>query len=174
MKKLILLILVINCQFSIVNSFAQTPQAIPYQAVARDNTGSPLSSQNISLRFSIHDSTAAGTLVHQETQIATTNALGLFTANIGQGTVVSGTFNHQFRGINAKFIQVEMDAGGDSYTDMGTTQLMSVPYALHAKTRADVPGLPGPTGPQGPIGLTGPAGANGNDGATGPQVEQVY
>ncbi|MBP6624487.1 MAG: collagen-like protein [Chitinophagaceae bacterium] len=169
MKKLILLILVINCQFSIVNSFAQTPQAIPYQAVARDNTGSPLSSQNISLRFSIHDSTAAGTLVYQETQSATTNALGLFTANIGQGTVVSGTFSTISWDINAKFIQVEMDAtGGNSYTDMGTTQFMSVPYALHAKT-ADVPGLPGPTGPQGPIGLTGPAGANGNDGATGPQ-----
>ncbi|MBK9317372.1 MAG: collagen-like protein [Bacteroidetes bacterium] len=60
-----------------------------------------------------------------------------------------------------------MDAlGGTSYIDMGTQQMLSVPYALHAKT-ADVPGLPGATGPQGPIGLTGATGETGLQGPIG-------
>jgi len=167
MKKLIILFIIINCQLSIVNSFGQTPQAIPYQAVSRDIAGNVNANQNISLRFSIRDNSSNGNIVYSETQTKTTNALGLFTANIGEGIVVSGTFATIDWGVGAKFIQVEMDAlGGTSYIDMGTQQMLSVPYALHAKT-ADVPGLPGATGPQGPIGLTGATGATGLQGPIG-------
>src|SRR6185295_18828259 len=94
-----------------------------------------IANQTISLRFSIHDGTADGTVVYSETQNATTNALGLFTVNIGQGTIVSGTFSEINWGSGSKFTQVELDvAGGTSFIDMGTQQLLSVPYALFAAT----------------------------------------
>jgi hypothetical protein len=117
--------------FIAVAAHAQTPQAIPYQAVARDNAGNIIAGQNISLRFSIHDISAVGTVVYKETQSTTTNSLGLFSVNVGQGTPVTGTFAGIIWGTNAKFIQVEMDAtGGITYVNMGTQQMLSVPYAL--------------------------------------------
>ena len=70
---------------------AQAPNAIPYQGVARNSSGSILASQAIRLRLTIHDVTASGTTVYQETQQATTSTLGLFNLNIGQGTIVTGT-----------------------------------------------------------------------------------
>ncbi len=112
---------------------AQAPQAIPYQAVARDNTGAALVNQNVSFQISIHDLIATGTIVYQETHSTTTNGLGLVTLQIGQGTPITGTLSAVNWGTGSKFIQVELDpTGGIAYTDMGTTQLMSVPYALHA------------------------------------------
>ncbi len=114
-------------------AYAQSPNAIPYQGVARNNTGEVLSTQAIGLRISLRDVTAGGTIVYQETHTPTTTALGLFNINIGTGTPGIGTLASVNWAGGAKFIQVEMDpAGGTSYTDMGTTQLMSVPYALYA------------------------------------------
>lgn len=130
MKKLfniILLLLLAN----IAN--AQAPQGIPYQAVARNSSGNILASQNIRVRFSIRDSVATSTIVYRETFTPTTNALGLFNVNVGTGTVVTGTFSGINWGTNAKFMQVELDpTGGTTYTNMGTTQMMSVPFALYA------------------------------------------
>lgn len=130
--KILLLILSIGViQWSMV--IAQSPLSIPYQAVARDSSGNFISNQIISLRFSIHDVTANGSIVYQETQTDTTNALGLFIANIGEGNINTGTFAAIDWGNGAKFIQVEMDAsGGSTYTSMGTQQMLSVPYALFA------------------------------------------
>eukprot|EP01035_Chromulina_nebulosa_P021304 gene21304-27601_t len=114
------------------NSYAQTPQGIPYQAVARNSGGAILASTAISVRFTIRDSVATGAIKYRETHSATTTAQGLFSVNVGQGTPVSGTFTSIKWGTNAKFMQVEIDpAGGSSYIDMGTQQMMSVPYALN-------------------------------------------
>jgi hypothetical protein len=111
---------------------AQAPQGIPYQAAARNSSGAILASTAISVRFTIRDSVATGAIKYRETFSVTTTAQGMFSVNVGQGTVVSGTFAGINWGTNAKFMQVEMDpAGGASYIDMGTTQLMSVPYALN-------------------------------------------
>ena len=134
MKKALLLLLLFNYQLSIINSAsAQAPQSIPYQAVARDVNSNVIPNQNISLRFTIHSGSATGTVVYQETQSATTNALGLFEVNIGQGTVVSGTFANISWGSASMFTQVEMDAtGGTNYITMGTSQMLSVPYSLYA------------------------------------------
>lgn len=110
---------------------AQAPQAIPYQAVARDTNGSVLANQLVGLRLSIRNLSPGGTIVYQETHTATTNNLGLLNLNIGLGTPLTGTLPAINWGNGAKYIQVEMDVtGGTNYTDMGTTQLMSVPYAL--------------------------------------------
>jgi hypothetical protein len=114
-------------------SYAQAPNAIPYQGVARDATGAILPSQLIGLRYSIHDGTAGGPVVFSETFSTTTTSLGLFNINIGTGTPVTGTLGAVNWGAGAKYVQVELDpTGGTAYIDMGTTQLMSVPYALFA------------------------------------------
>src|SRR6185369_9163775 len=118
---------------AIVPVYAQAPQSIPYQAVARDNAGNSITNHNISLRFSIHNATANGTVVYKESQITTTSSLGLFNINIGQGTVITGTFSTIDWGGGSKFVQVELDtSGGSNFMDMGTTQLLSVPYALYS------------------------------------------
>lgn len=117
---------------------AQAPQAIPYQAVARDASGNVLASQPIAIRFSVHTDSATGNIVYQETQNATTTSLGLFSVNLGQGITVSGSFPAIDWASGSKYLQVELDPlGGSSYTDMGTTQLMSVPYALQAGSSSD-------------------------------------
>lgn len=120
-------------------AMAQAPQAVPYQAVARNAAGNLIMNRNVALRFTIHDVTSNGTVVYKETQSAATNNLGLFTANIGQGTPVFGTFAGINWGTGAKYAQVEIDtANGNNYVDMGSQQLMSVPYALYGGN-----GLPG-------------------------------
>jgi hypothetical protein len=110
---------------------AQVPNAINYQGVARDTTGTPIASATIGLQFSIRDVSGTGTVIYQETQTVTTNSFGLFTVAIGAGTAGIGTFS----GINwasaPKFLQVGIDpAGGSSYVQLGAVQLLSVPYAL--------------------------------------------
>lgn len=120
---------------AVINSHAQAPQAFPYQAVAHDSVGNLIADQNISLRFSILDGSNAGPVVYQETQSVTTTSLGLFNLNIGQGTVVSGAFSNINWGSGAKYLQVEMDAsGGTNYLLMGTSQLLSVPYAIYSNS----------------------------------------
>jgi uncharacterized protein (TIGR02145 family) len=112
---------------------AQAAQGIPYQAIARNSSGAAIANTAVKVRFSIRDSIATGPVKYQETHNPTTSALGLFSVNLGMGTVVSGSFSGINWGKNAKFLQVELDpAGGSSYTDLGTTQMMSVPYALQA------------------------------------------
>ena len=130
MKKYLYLIL--NCL--IISANAQVPQGIPYQAVARNGQGQPLTSTNVKVRFSILDSTATGTAVYVESHSTTTSALGLFSANVGMGTATTGTFSSINWGQNYKFLKVELDttATGNGYIDLGTQQMMSVPYALYA------------------------------------------
>ena len=139
MKKLITIIFTVNAIFCLLNSVnAQAPQSIPYQAVARDSIGNLIANENISLRFTIRNATAAGTILYRETQNTVTNALGLFVVNIGQGAVITGSFSTIVWASNsARFLQVELDtAGGSNFTNMGAQQMLSVPYALHAGSAA--------------------------------------
>ena len=118
-------------------AFAQVPQGISYQAIASNSSGTPVVNSNVGIRLSILDNSVSGTMLYEETHTKTTNAQGLFNLVIGQGTVVSGTFAGINWGTNSKFLKVEMDtAGGSNYALVGTTQLLSVPYALTAKTLA--------------------------------------
>jgi hypothetical protein len=90
---------------------------------------------------------------------------------IGGGTVVSGNMATINWANGPYFIKTETDpTGGSSYTITGTSQLLSAPYALYAKTSgSSTPGPQGPAGPQGPIGLTGATGPQGPIGLIGPQ-----
>lgn len=113
---------------------AQAPQKLNYQGVARNASGQPLASQNMKLRLTVHDLTATGATLYQETHSVTTNGYGLYNVAVGNGTVVSGTFNTIDWSAGDKYLQVEIDPnGGTTFTDAGATQLLSVPYALYTK-----------------------------------------
>ncbi|MBL0138244.1 MAG: hypothetical protein IPP86_06900 [Bacteroidetes bacterium] len=132
-------LIIFICLLSFELSYSQAPLAIPYQAVARDNSGNLISNQAISLRFSLHEGSAGGSISYKEFHSTTTNALGLFSVNFGQGTPLTGTISSVNWATSAKFLQVEMDvSGGTNYINMGTTQMMSVPYALLAGKSSDL------------------------------------
>ncbi len=114
---------------------AQAPALIPYQAVARDAAGQPLANTNVNARFTIHEGSANGATVWQELQTVSTSALGLFTAQLGSNV----SLNIVNWAGGAKFMQVEVDLGS-GFVDMGTQQMLSVPYALFAGTAASVSG----------------------------------
>lgn len=122
-----------------ITAMAQTPQSMNYQAIARNSAGVVMANQNITLRFSVRDTSACcGPIVYQETSSAITNQFGLFTAAVGAGTPVTGTLGAVNWGNGTKYLQVEADFnGGTNYSNMGTSQLLSVPYALHAQSSAD-------------------------------------
>jgi len=130
MKKYINTFIFLVCAFS---AFAQAPQKFNYQAVARNAQGTVLSNQNVKIRASILDGSANGTSQYSETHSATTSQLGLFNLAIGGGTLVSGNFTNITWSNGDKYLKIEMDAtGGNNFSLVGTSQLLSVPYALNA------------------------------------------
>lgn len=123
--------------------FGQTPQKMSYQAVIRNSSGGLVVSHAVGMKISILLGSASGTAVYVETHITTTNANGLATIEIGGGTVVSGTFDGILWGSATYYLKTEIDpAGGSTYTIVGTSQLLSVPYALFSKSSADGVVLP--------------------------------
>lgn len=113
--------------------WAQAPQGFNYQAVVRNGAGTILPNQHVSFRFTIHDGGLTGNTIYQETRNDTTTPAGIITVVIGAGNIASGTFNSINWAHGAKYLQVELDAaGGNNFIDMGTTQLISVPYAQYA------------------------------------------
>jgi hypothetical protein len=132
MKKLFALIVIVALTISI---FAQPPQKMSYQAVIRNSSGQLVTNHTVGMRISILQGSATGTPVYIETQTPITNANGLVTIEIGGGTVVTGTFAGINWSTGTYFVKTETDPnGGTSYTITGTSQLLSVPYALYSKT----------------------------------------
>lgn len=146
MKKLIVIVAAFAMLGLTASSYAQTPQAIKYQAIARNSSGDILTNQNVSFRISILQGNEQGAVVYQETQPATTNQFGLANLSIGQGNVVSGIFDSIKWGNGNYFIKVEFDpTGGNNYSVIGTSQLVSVPYSLysdHARVADNIPNFP--------------------------------
>ncbi len=169
MKKII--IIISSSLFFFFTSLAQSPQKFSYQGVARDNSGNILPAQNIGLRLSIRQGTPTGTIIYRETHSTSTNSFGLFDIEAGGGTIISGIFSSIDWSAGPYFFQTEMDViGGNNYLNLGTTQLLSVPYALYAETSGSggSTGATGATGPSGPVGETGATGVTGVTGISGP------
>ena len=123
------------------SAFAQSPEKMSYQAVVRDAADALVISQAVGMQLSIVQGSVSGTVVYVETQTPTSNLNGLVSVEIGNGTVVSGTFNSIDWSSGPYFIKTETDpTGGTTYTITGTSELMSVPYALHANTADSVTG----------------------------------
>ena len=158
------------CLFTSNNLVAQSPNGFNYQAIARDATGAILPNRSVSIRFTLTNG-LGGIIVYQEAHQITTNQFGLFTLNVGSGSPEIGDFSTIDWSTTQGWLQVAMDTeGGSSFVDMGTSQLLSVPYALYAS--AGNQGPKGDTGEQGPPGETGAAGAEGPPGQQGPPGEQ--
>ena len=182
MKKLILSLVAIATIS--LSSFGQAPEAFKYQAVIRDGSSLILTNQAVGMQLMIRQGSAVGPAVYTETFAPTTNGYGLVNLEIGTGTT-SDDFTTIDWANGPFFMETAVDVtGGTSYAVMGTSQLMSVPYALYAKTSGNGAGPQGPagkdgidgvdgaigaTGPQGPAGNDGAVGATGAQGATGPQ-----
>ena len=145
------------------SSFSQAPQKMSYQAVIRNSSGALVNSTTVGIKISIIQGSIAGTIVYSETQSTTTNANGLASLEIGSGVVISGSFSSINWAASPFFIKTQTDpTGGTNYTITGSSQLMSVPYALFSAN--------GTPGPQGPIGLTGAQGPVGPQGLVGPSA----
>ncbi len=109
----------------------QSPEKISYQSVLRGSNNSLIANKKVSIKVSILKGSANGAVVYTETKMPTTNANGLISLDIGDGT----GFSTIDWGSGSYFIKTETDpTGGTNYTISGTTEILSVPYALHAKT----------------------------------------
>ena len=120
-----------------VSVFAQSPEKISYQAVIRDATNTLVINQSVGMQISILQTTPTGAVVYTETHSVDTNINGLVSLEIGTGST-SDTFSAIDWSAGPYFIQTETDpTGGGNYTIAGTSQLMSVPFAMYAKTSGD-------------------------------------
>jgi endosialidase-like protein len=113
--------------------FAQSPEAINYQAVARDGSGNLLKNKSLTVRLTVFEGNGGNTKVYEETHATSTNDYGLFNLRIGQGAATFGSFGNINWATNENHLQVEVDAGS-GYVNLGKTQFVSVPYAMHATT----------------------------------------
>jgi hypothetical protein len=129
MKTLITLIIA----FFTMMMHAQVPQKMSYQAVIRDASDNLVTNQSVGIQISILQTSATGTVVFVETHTEMTNINGLVSLEIGTGSLISGDFTTIPWGNDLFFIKIETDpTGGTNYTIVGTSQLLSVPYALYA------------------------------------------
>lgn len=130
------LLLLVLSVFFVLNAQAQIPpQAFNYSAVARDAQSNPIASQTIGIQISILQTTSIGPVVYSENHFVNTDQYGLFNLIIGAGAIQSGSMGTIDWSGDNYYLKVGMDAnGGTNFLTMGTTQLISVPYALHAAT----------------------------------------
>ena len=116
-----------------VGIWSQAPKKMSYQAVVRNGSNALVSSTVVGMQISILQGSVSGTAVYVETQTPTTNANGLASLEIGAGVAVTGTMAGIDWANGPYFIKTETDpAGGTAYSISGTTELVSVPYALHS------------------------------------------
>jgi hypothetical protein len=114
--------------------WAQVPQKFNYQGIARDTKGNPMSGKTMRLKLSVLPTQDATVPEYEETQLVTTNEFGLYTLKIGEGEATVGEMNTVKWETGNKYIRVSIDPqGGSQFTDAGTTQLLSVPYAIYAE-----------------------------------------
>ncbi|MCX6171991.1 MAG: DUF1566 domain-containing protein [Flavobacterium sp.] len=129
MKKLFTLIALIAS----TTTFAQAPQGFNYQATVRNAAGDLIINQNVTFKFNIMLNTSTSLPVFSETHYVPTDDLGQVNLTVGQGTATIGTFAGVNWGSGTYYLGIELNTGA-SFVAMGTTQLLSVPYALYANS----------------------------------------
>lgn len=136
MKKQLLLLLVLVT--STTSIFAQTPQGINYQTTVRDASGDVLMSQAVGTQLILHQATTTGTAVYTETWVTSTNAYGVLDFVFGTGTTTDD-FSAIDWSVGPYFLETLVDvSGGTTYVSIGSSQLMSVPYAQFSQTAVNV------------------------------------
>lgn len=132
MKKILSMFWILSGLFM---GLSQAPEKMSYQAVVRNGSGQLLANQGIAIKVSLLQGSPAGTLVYSERLTGNTNANGLISMEIGTGTVLSGVFSSIDWTLGNYYLKTETDpSGGTNYTIAGTSQLLSVPYAMYAKS----------------------------------------
>lgn len=114
-----------------ITTFAQAPQGFNYQATVRNAAGALIVNQNVNFKFNLMQNSPTGVPVYSETHYVPTDDLGAVNLVIGQGTATTGIFNSINWGNGNYYLGIELNTGS-GYIAMGTTQLLSVPYALYA------------------------------------------
>src|SRR6476620_11264390 len=114
-------------------TFAQAPEGFNYQATVRNSAGALITNKSVGFTFKIIKDSPTGTTVYSETRTVTTDDLGSVNLVVGQGTPTTGTFPSINWGSGTYYLGIELNTGSGNVA-MGTTQLLSVPYALYAKT----------------------------------------
>ncbi len=126
---------IFNFLLAAITLIAQVPAGFNYQVVVRNNSGEVIANQAVKFKISIIQNSPDGDAVYIETHSVTTNEFGLANLVIGEGVYVEGIFSPVGWGLEEHFLKVELDpAGGSTFVHLGTTQLLSVPYAFHAQT----------------------------------------
>ncbi len=160
-----LIIVLLAC--STISAFGQAPYQFNFQAVARNAQGNPVTSQEVVFRLSILQGAVNGAAVYAETQPTMTNSFGLANLLVGTGTPDFGALPEIDWEAGPYFLQIEIDLENEgAFVFAGVSPLMSVPYALHAKTTEQ----PGPQGPQGEPGQPGEPGEPGAQGLSAYQI----
>lgn len=172
MKKSVLYALALCLYWVAAEVKGQAPEKLSYHAVIRNANNVLVSNAVVGMQVSILQGSATGTAVYVEAHAATTNVNGLLSVEIGLVQVVIGSFANIDWSNGPYFVKTETDPnGGTGYSIQGTNELLSVPYALYAKTAGNVSqgptGAPGPAGPPGAVGPAGPQGIPGPAGGGG-------
>jgi len=129
MKKLILFIAILLTNFAI----AQAPQGFNYQAIVRNATGQLIINQSVTVKFNLIQGLVTNAPIYTEQHVVTTDALGAINVVIGQGTAATGNFDQIVWSQGSAYLGIEVNTG-NGFISLGTTQLLSVPYALYAET----------------------------------------
>ena len=141
MKRVLLLLIIFGVNF--LQVAGQNPSGFNYQAVIRSSNGEIIQNQSVGIRISILKGGVTGEAVYVETFSTETNNFGLVNLVIGTGNPKEGALSDVEWSSDSHFIKVEIDIqGGSNYTEMGTSQLLSVPYAMHAKSASQFKGEP--------------------------------
>ena len=132
-----LFLLSVNLLFTtvmILHAQDKMPQAVSYQAVARDAQGKVVAQKAIGIQVEILKGSTTGAVVFSETHSPTSSQTGTVNLLIGQGTRKIGTFSSVDWGADTYYLQLSMDlSGGSNYEKVSTTQMLPVPYALYAR-----------------------------------------
>jgi hypothetical protein len=136
MKKLYTLTISLILILRLAN--AQVPQGFKYQTAIRDNNGAVLANKLVAIKLSLLTGSASGTAIYSEVHKVATNDFGVANLNVGNGTASLGIFNTIDWGSNTFFLKTEVDVNnGTNYTFMGSSQLLSVPFAMYAAKSAN-------------------------------------
>ena len=117
---------------------AQTPQGFNYQATVRNSAGDLIVNANVYFKFNVIQGSLTAVPIFTETHYVPTDDLGQVNLVIGQGTANTGTFSALDWSLGSYYLGIELDTG-NGYLAMGTTQLLSVPYALYAENSGNAP-----------------------------------
>ncbi len=122
-------------------SYSQVPQGFSFQGIAFDDNGSPLSNKEVSIRANIIEGDINGPSIYTEEHNTNTSSQGLYSLIIGRGDALNSDFNEIDWSVLPKYISISISIDNEDFTTIGTTELMSVPYALVAGSIENTPSI---------------------------------